>query len=203
MNRRRLAAAILLSLSIVAVLGVIVYVERVSATQTVTVFMARADVPAGTGYDETTVQAASIRAEEGAFGYQRQGPNSFHARFGNSLHAGDIVRTDDLVPVEDQVEVALTLTASPVIASGDTIDVYGTVNGTTVLLGQHLRATSGGATLTVLVPARDEAAWAAVVSSSTPFHAVKSSAAAASPTRSMTSDQAVRLLCGAGCRGLP
>jgi hypothetical protein len=203
MNRRRVVAATLLSLSIVAVLGVIVYVERVNATQTVTVFMARTDTPAGSGYDETTVQPASIRADEGTFAYQRQGPNSIHARFGNTLHAGDIVRGDDLVPLEEQVEVALTLTASPAIASGDTIDVYGTVNGTTVLLGQHLTATSGGATLTVLVPARDEAAWAAVVSSSTPFHAVKSSAATAPSTRSMTSDQAVRLLCGAGCRGLP
>jgi hypothetical protein len=203
MNRRRVFAAILLSLSLVAVLGVIVYVEKASATQTVTVFMARSDIPAGAGYDETTVQTASIRAEEGTFAYQRQGPTAVHARFGNTLHAGDIVRSDDLVPVEDQVEVALTLTASPAISPGDTIDIYGTVNGTTVLLGQHLRATTGGATLTVLVAAQDESAWAAVVSSSTPFHAVKSSAAAASPARSMTTDQAVRLLCGAACRGLP
>jgi len=199
MNGRRRAAAVFLSVAMVAVLGVIVYVERLNATRTVSVFVVRGNVAAGSVYGDDTIQPLSIRAEEGDFTFERRPPAELRARFGASLHAGDIVRSDDLVPMDEQVEIALTVTGSPPIAAGDSIDVYATVNGNSVLLGQGLRATSAGTPLTLLVPARDEAAWVSVTSSATPFHAIKAPGARASSARAISPDQAIRLLCGPAC----
>lgn len=199
MNRRRQIAAVFLSVAMLAVLGVIVYVERQNATRTVSVFVVRGNVAAGSVYADDAIQALAIRAEEGDFAFERRPPAEYRARFAGGLHPGDIVRSDDLVPMDEQVEIALTVTGGAPIAAGDSIDLYATVSGSSVLLGQGLRATSGGVPLTLLVPARDEAAWVAVSSSPTTFHAIKAPAVRSSSTRSITADQALHLLCGPAC----
>ncbi|MFN2568007.1 MAG: hypothetical protein ABR564_00170 [Candidatus Dormibacteria bacterium] len=199
MNRRRQLAAVFLSAAMLGVLAVIVYVERVNATRTVTVYVVRGNVAGGALYGDDSVQPLAIRAEDNEFAHERRPPSELRARFATTLHAGDIVRTDDLVPLEEQVEIALTVTGSPPITAGDSIDLYATINGSSVLIGQRLRATSGGSPLTLLVPARDEAAWVAVSGSATPFHAIRASGGSAPSARSITTDQALRLLCGPAC----
>lgn len=193
-------AAAFFSAAIVAVLTTLVWVEKINATQTISVFIAKGNIGAGSPYSDDTVQPASIRAGDGDFAYQKEGPRNVRARYATSLHPGDIIRQDDLVPFDQRVEIALTITASPTVAVGDTIDVYATLDGNSVLVGRRLTVVSPGPAVTVLVPAEQEAEWVAASASSAPFHAVRAVQAAAPPQgRAMSSDQALRQLCGSSC----
>ena len=200
MSQRRVIAAVFFSVAIVAVLGVLVWVEKVNSTRTVVVYELKSDVSAGTPYRDENVQPVSIRAQDGDFAHERRGPAEFRARFATALHPGDIVREDDLVPADSLVEIALNITTSPALSPGDTVDVYASVNGNSALVGPHLTVVTGSPAVTVLVPADEEAAWVAASSSATAFHAVKNRAdVRGGGDRALTPDQALRLLCGSPC----
>lgn len=203
MNRRRLFAAVFFSVVIVAVLGVMVYIQRQSTEQTVTVYVLRHTVPAGGVYSTADVAVVPIRAQEGDFNYEHRGPEQYAARYTQNLRAADILRDDDLVDSARAVEIALTVQAPPPLSAGDRIDVFaGTAGGRQARIGQQLTVlTASGGALTILVPSADEAAWVAVASSSIPLHAVHAGHGSPSVLQPLSGADAVTQLCGSSCSG--
>jgi hypothetical protein len=201
MNRRRLAAAIFFSTVIVLVLGVMVYLEQSGRQQTVSVFVLKHAVLAGSVYSVDDVSAVSVRAQEGDFNYEHRAPSQYGARYTQDLRANDILRDDDLVGMNAQVEIALTLQAPPPLSAGDRIDVFAAVaGGRQARIGQAVTvlSASGGA-LTILVPVAQEEAWISVASSSIALHAARSAQLDPTSLQPLKPDDAVSRLCGSSC----
>jgi hypothetical protein len=205
MSRRRLAAAVFFSAVIVLVLGVIVYTERTNATQTISVWVVTHDVPAGSAYEAGDVQLIQLRAATDDFNYEVRGPSSFQARFARSLSVNDILRGDDLVAVTAQSEVALTVEDPPPLSGGDDVDIYAALaNDQQVMVGHDVIVeTVSGGSITVLVPAADEAAWVAVGSSNVALHIALTVVGAQLAPSPLTADAAIHHLCGAACATSP
>lgn len=204
MSRRRLAAAMFFSAVIVVVLGLIVYTEQTNATQTTAVWIVTHDVAAGAAFSADDVQLVQVRAGSGDFNYEVAGPATFHALFARNLLVNDILRSDDLVPVTAESEVAITLEAAPPLTAGENIDVFAALSGNEqVLIGHDLIVnTVSGGSVTVLVPVADEASWITVGASNVALHAaltVPGAQVAASP---LSADAAIHILCGSACGGL-
>jgi hypothetical protein len=204
MNRRRLAAAIFFSVVIVLVLGVMVYLEQAGRQQTVTVFILKHAVLAGSTYSADDVSAVSVRAQEGDFNYEHRAPGQYGARYTEDLRANDILRDDDLVDASAQVEIAVTLQAPPPLTAGDHIDVFATVGGgRQARIGQAMTVlTASGGALTILVPIDQEEAWISVASSSIALHAARSSQMDPGSVQPLNPNDAVSRLCGSSCTGV-
>lgn len=203
MNRRRLAAAIFFSTVIVVVLGVMVYLEQAGGQQSVTVYILRHAVLAGSRYSADDVAAVSVRAQEGDFNYEHRSPPQYAALYTQDLRGTDILRDDDLVDITAEVEIALTLQAPPSLSAGDHIDVFASVGGgRQARIGQAVTvlSASGGA-LTILVPVEQEEDWISVASSSIALHAALSARAAPGSLPPLSPGDAVNSLCGSSCAG--
>ena len=204
MSRQRLAAAVFFSAVIVVVLGLIVYTEQTNATQTASVWVVTHDVAAGQPFTLEDVQLVQVHAASGDFNYEVDGPTAFHAFFARSLHVNDILRSDDLIPVSAESEVAVTVEGAPALATGSTIDVFAAVTSDQqVLIGHDLivNSVSGGA-ITLLVPVGDEASWIAISASNIPLHVALTVPGAPIEPAPLSADGAVRILCGTPCGGL-
>jgi hypothetical protein len=201
MDRRRLAAAVFFSAVIVAVLGVMVYLQQASGQQTVSVFVLRHAVLAGAVYSPDDISTVSVRAQEGDFQYEHRSPAQYPARYTQDLHPNDILRDDDLIDAHAQVEVALTLQAPPPLSAGDRIDVFATVGaGRQARIGQAVTVlTASGGALTVLVPVDQEEAWISVASSSIALHAARAGVQDATSLPPLAPQDAVSQLCGSAC----
>jgi len=204
MSRRRLAAALFFSAVIVAVLALIVYTEQTNATQTVSVWIVTHDVMAGAPFDASDVQLTQVRAGSGDFNFEVAGPATFHALFARSLSVHDLLRSDDLVPVTAQSEVAITVEGAPPLAPGETIDVFAALTGQQqVLIGHDLTVnTVSGGSVTMLVPTGDEASWIAVGSSNVALHVALTVPGARLAPAPLSADAAIHILCGTACGGL-
>lgn len=203
MNRRRLAAAIFFSVVIVLVLSVMVYLEQSGRQQTITVYVLKHSVLAGSPYSADDVFTESVRAQEGDFNYEHRAPGQYAARYTQDLRGNDILRADDLVDAGAQVEIAVTLQASPPLSPGDRIDVFATVGGgRQARIGQGVTVlTASGGALTILVPVEQEEAWISVASSSIALHAARSAQTDPSSLQPLSPDDAVSHLCGSSCAG--
>jgi hypothetical protein len=204
MSRRRLAAAMFFSAVIVVVLGVIVYTEQTNATRTVSVWMVTHDVSAGTSFSADNVQLVQVRGGSGDFNFQVDGPAAFHARFARALLVNDILRSDDLVPVTAQSEVAITVADAPPLVAGEDMDVFAALTGDQqVLIGHDLvvYAVAGGS-VTVLVPVADEASWIAIGASNVALHVALTVPGAQLAPSPLSADAAIHSLCGVACGGL-
>ncbi len=201
MNRRRLAAAVFFSAVIVLVLGVMVYLEQAGRQQTVTVFILKHSVLAGSAYSADDVSLVSVRAQEGDFNYEHRSPAQYAARYAQDLRANDILRGDDLVDAGAQVEIAVTLQSPPPLSAGDRIDVFAAVaGGRQARIGQGVTVlTASGGALTILVPVDQEEAWISVASSSLSLHAARSGQPGPSSLQPLSADDAVKSLCGSSC----
>lgn len=201
MNRRRAAAAALLSLVIAAVLGVIVYTEHVNATQTIGVFVLTHDVSGGAVYSAADVQQVEIHAGGGAFNYQTHAPGGGTSRYARDLSRGDILRQDDLAPATSEAEVAVTVQAPPPLNAGDRVDVFAAYSGQQqAMIGRGIVVeTVNAGALTLLVPANDEQEWVAVGSSSVPLHVARTMPGSQVDGPPVSASDAIRLLCGSPC----
>lgn len=204
MSRRRLVAAVFLSAMIVIVLGLIVYTEQTNATQTVSVWVVTHNVTAGTPYSVDDVQLVQVRAASADFNFEVDGPTAIHALFARGLLVNDILRSDDLVPVTAQSDVAITVAAPPPLAAGEAIDVFAAITGDQqVLIGHDLVVNSvSGASVTLLVPVADEAAWVAIGASNVALHVALTVPGAQVASAPLSADAAIQVLCGAACAGL-
>jgi hypothetical protein len=200
-NQRRVVAAAFFSALMVAVLSLIVYTERSNASQTVAVWILTRDVAAGAPYAADDVQQVQIRAQTGDFSYEDRGPSIYPSRYARNLSAHDILRSDDLVALTAESEIALTLLDVPPLNPGDRVDVYAALpSGQQALIGRDLAVqTVSGASITVLVPAADEASWIAVSSSSAALHAARTVAGARNDAQPLAVGDAIRILCGPAC----
>jgi hypothetical protein len=204
MNRRRLAAAVFFSAVIVLVLGVMVYLQQAGGQQTVTVYILKHPVLAGSTYSADDVSAVTVHAAEGDFNYEHRSPAQFAARYTQNLRGMDILRDDDLVDAASQVEIALTLQAPPPLSPGDRIDVFAALGGgRQARIGQAVIVlTASGGALTVLVPLEQEEPWISVAASSVALHAVRSGQQGPASLQPLSPGDAVNLLCGSSCAGV-
>ncbi|MFZ0921074.1 MAG: hypothetical protein WB807_07640 [Candidatus Dormiibacterota bacterium] len=204
MSRRRLAAAMFFSMVIVVVLALIVYTEQTNATQTVSVWIVTHDVLAGAPFNAADVQLTQVRAGSGDFNFEADGPARFHALFARSMSVNDILRSDDLVPVTAESEVAITVLDAPPLAPGENIDVFAALTGDQqVLIGRDLIVnTVSGGSVTMLVPMADEASWVAVGSSNVALHVALTVPGARLAPAPLSADAAIHILCGTACGGL-
>jgi hypothetical protein len=203
MDRRRVTAAAFFSTVIVLVLGVMVYLQQAGNQRTIAVYMLKHAVLAGSPYTADDISAVTVRAQEGDFQYEHRSPAQYAARYTQNLHPNDILRDDDLIDANAEVEIALTLQAPPPLTAGDRIDVFATVGGgRQARIGQGVTVlTASGGALTVLVPVDQEEAWITVSSSSIALHAVRSAQQDASSLPPLAPDDAVTRLCGSACAG--
>lgn len=203
MDRRRLVAAGFFSTVIVVVLGVMVYLQQVGNQQSISVYMLRHAVLAGSAYSADDVTSVTLRAQEGDFAYEHRSAAQYAARYTQNLHPNDILRDDDLVGDGAQVEIALTLQAPPPLSPGDRIDVFATVGGgRQARIGQAVTVlTASGGALTVLVPINQEEAWISIASSSIALHGVRAAQADPSSLQPLNPADAVGQLCGSSCDG--
>lgn len=204
MSRRRLAAAMFFSAVIVAVLALIVYTEQTNATQTVSVWIVTHDVTAGAPFNASDVRLTQVRAGTGDFNFEVDGPARFHALFARGMSVNDILRSDDLVPVTAESEVAITVADAPPLAPGENIDVFAALTGDQqVLIGHDLIVnTVSGGSVTMLVPMADEASWIAVGSSNVALHVALTVPGARVAPAPLSADAAIHNLCGTACGGL-
>lgn len=203
MSRRRVAAAMFFSAVIVVVLALIVFTERTNATQTVSVWVVTHDVAAGTPFSANDVQLVQVRAGSSDFNFQAEGPATVHAFFARRLQVNDILRSDDLVPVTAESEVAINVEGAPLLTAGESIDVFAALSGDQqVLIGHDLVVnTASGAAVTVLVPVADETAWIAVGASNVALHVALTVPGAQIAPSPLSADTAIHFLCGAPCGG--
>ena len=203
MDRRRLLAAAFFSAVILLVLGVMVYMQQAQSQQAVTVFVLRHAVLAGSPYSADDVNPVQVHAAEGDFSYEHRAPSQLAARYAQNLNPGDVVRDDDLVAMDAQVEVSLTLQASPPLAPGDRVDLFAAVaGGRQARVGQAVTVLAvSGTALTVLVPSSREGAWVSLASSSIPLHAALAAGADPGGVAPVAPADAVGQLCGAACSG--
>jgi hypothetical protein len=203
MNRRRLAAAVFFSAVIVLVLGAMVYLQQQGGQQTVTVYILKHTVLAGSSYSADDVTAVQLHATEGNFNYEHRSPSQFAARYTEELRGNDILRDDDLIDAAAQVEIAVTLQSPPPVSAGDRIDVFATVGGgRQARIGQAVTVlTASGGALTILVPVAEEEAWISVAASSIALHAARSGQQDSSTLQPLSPDDAVNRLCGSSCAG--
>lgn len=201
MSRRRFIAAGFLSAVIAAVLAVIVYTEHATATQTTSVWMLTHDVTGGAPYAASDVQQVMIHAEGSGFNYETLGPSSFAGRYARNLNSGDILRQDDIVALDTEAEVAVTVQDPPPLTAGDRIDIFATFNGDQqALIGRSIQVeTVAGGVLTILVPVADEQAWVAVGSSSVALHVARGATGPPGDPQPVSATGAIRLLCGVAC----
>ncbi len=190
---------------IVLVLGVMVYLEQAGGQRTVTVYILRHPVLAGSLYSADDISTTSVRAQEGDFNYEHRSPSQYPARYTQDLEGNDILRDDDLVNMNAQVEIALALQSPPPVSAGDRIDVFATLGGgrqARIGHGVTVLTASGGA-LSILVPVDVEEQWVSVASSSVALHAVRSTRDDPVSLPPLSPGDAVDSLCGAQCAGGP
>ena len=205
MKQRRIAAAAFFSLVMVAVLGIIVYTEHSNAAQTISVWIVEHDVPAGAQYAAGDVQLVQVRAQSGDFSYEERGPSAYAARYARRLSARDILRSDDLIPMSAQSEVGLAVLNAPPLSPGDRVDIFAALpTGQQALIGHDLTVqTVNGNSLTLLVPAADEAPWIAISASNVALHAARAVAGRQASAQPLDADQAIHILCGTACALAP
>ena len=90
MDRRRLTAAAFFSTVIVVVLGVMVYLQQAGNQQTISVYILKHAVLAGSPYAADDISAITVRAQEGDFQYEHRSPAQYAARYTQNLHPNDI-----------------------------------------------------------------------------------------------------------------
>jgi hypothetical protein len=173
LNRRRVFAAVFFSVVIIAVLGVIVGAEIVSGGQTISVLRLRTAVQLGDVYSAADVDVVPLRIAPGDLNYETVGSVAVGARFALPLQAGDLLSPDELEPPGAEIEITLSIINPPPIQSGQSIDIFATVQESQVLIAHAVPVVGvSGGQLTVLVSSNDELAWVEIAASTAQLHAV-------------------------------
>src|SRR5580704_3358905 len=107
MNRSRAIAIGAFTGVIILLLVVIVWVESVNSSQTVTVWLVTKDVSAGQPFTTEVVEQVQVKGQAGDFAYTAKAASSAWV-FRESMHKNDIVRDDDLVSSADVAQIPIT-----------------------------------------------------------------------------------------------
>lgn len=132
----------------------------------------RADVLPGQALDASMVDEVDVKAGEQVLTTIPDGEIFVHG-----MHAGDLIRQDDVTRASTVTTVPLDFKVAPDLVPGDYIDVYGvspvsssastasspTASSPLQLLGRHLPVVAIGSHVVVDVPSGTAADWAYVV----------------------------------------
>ncbi|HET9051038.1 MAG TPA: SAF domain-containing protein [Candidatus Dormibacteraeota bacterium] len=188
MKGRAFALITILSLGLLAALGVLVYDLH---QRQVTAYVVTQDLAPGTSLTASMVHAISVRQGTDDFTVAQESPVG--KTLAHAAHAGDVLRPDDLL-AQAMVSVPISFKlAAPGLAPGDVVDIYGPLPqsaqaaaGQPVSPGSPVTTTQGvqlygrGVVVTavnpyaVSVPAQLEGRWAELAVSGVALTAVKS-----------------------------
>lgn len=164
MNRARAIAIGAFTGVIVLLLVIIVWVESVNSSQTVTVWLVTKDVSAGQTFTTDVVEQAQVKGQAGDFAYTTRGASTSWV-FRQSLHKSDIVRDDDLVSAADVAQIPITASESVDFSATGSVDIYifNTQSACVQLIKGQVPVVNGvGTSLVIQVPRADEAYWLAL-----------------------------------------
>jgi hypothetical protein len=164
MNRTRAIAIGAFTGVIILLLVVIVWVESVNSSQTVTVWLVTKDVSAGQSFTTDVVEQVQVKGQAGDFSYTTKGASTAWV-FRQSLRKNDIVRDDDLVSSADVAQIPITAAESVDFSATGSVDVYifNTQSACVQLIKGQVPVVSGiGTSLVIQVPRADEAYWLAL-----------------------------------------
>lgn len=198
MSNRRLVAAAFFSVVILIVLGIIIFVDVSNSGQTVNVWVLQHNVAAGQSFSDSDVQIQTIHASSNDFKFTSHTPGNYPSTYRVSLDQGDILRDDDLVPVDQLAQVSVTITGAPPINAGDTIDIFASVTGTEIPIATSITVVNiSGSSLTIAVPVSQELDWITISSSQTTLHAARSVGKPSFKSGASSSDAVARLCASA------
>jgi hypothetical protein len=164
MNRSRAIAIGAFTGVIILLLVVIVWVESVNSTQTVTVWLVTKDVSAGQPFTTDVVEQVQIKGQTGDFAYTTRAASTSWV-FREAMSKNDIVRDDDLVSSADVAQIPITAAESVDFSETGNIDIYlfNTDSACVQLIKGQVPVVSGvGTSLVIQVPREDEAYWLAL-----------------------------------------
>lgn len=156
LGARRTLVAVILSLVVLAVIGLLYLQAIAQGGATRPAWMVTRNVTAGAAFDTSNVRQVRIPGSGDQFSILTTSPIDKHAA--RSLNAQTLLRPDDVLS-QEVAQVPVTLRTTPQLAQGDVVDVYANVNGRTISVGRRLVVVSAGNPVVLLVPAQDEQAW--------------------------------------------
>ena len=123
MNRTRAIAIGAFTGVILLLLVVIVWVEALNSSHTVSVWLMKADVNAGQQYSLDTATKVDVKGEPGDFSYTTNAPSNAFV-FSHAMKKSDIVRDDDLVSAASIAQIPITPAENVDFSSTGKVDVY-------------------------------------------------------------------------------
>ena len=191
-NRRNIILAGVLILIAFSIM-IAVYLEIAAASQSrVAAWMVTQPIAAGETITPANVTQTEVQTQDvSLLQHSPIGAVATH-----SLQVNDLLRGDDIGSASKYVQVALTLSNTPVLAVGQMVDVYTEVNNNTVLLGKHLTVVSSGGATVVNVSVTDEAYWVSLIATGTKLYGAVVPAANSSSPAIVSNANAVTALSG-------
>ena len=156
LGARRTLVAMILSLVVLAVIGLLYLQAIVQGGATRQAWMLTRNVDAGAAFNASNVKQVRVPGSGDQFSILTASPIDKHAA--HSLEAQTLLRPDDVLS-QEVAQVPVTLRTTPQLAQGNVIDVYANINGRTISVGRRLVVVSAGNPVVLLVPAQDEQAW--------------------------------------------
>jgi hypothetical protein len=172
LGARRTLVAVLLSVVVVAVIGLIFLQVLNQAGAHRVGWLVTADVQAGTPFSDANVKQVRIPSSGDAFLALDQSP--INKKAATNLRAQTLLRQDDVFGDETAL-VPMNLRSAPPLHRGDRIDVFATGNdGKTVLVGRGLVVVGAGNPAVLAVQASTEQAWITLQANNVPLFATQS-----------------------------
>jgi hypothetical protein len=193
LGSRRTLAAVILSVVVLAVIGLLYLEFIVQRNATREGWLVTQDVPAGATLDSSNVKHIRISASNDQFAILEQDPTNKHAL--RDLRSQTLLRSDD-VASQETAQVPITLRASPNLQRGDVIDVFALYNGQTLIVGKRLVVISPSNPIVVEVQASSEQSWIALQANNTPLYASLSPGLSVGASGPVTQQDAISALTG-------
>jgi hypothetical protein len=172
LGARRTLVAILLSVVVLAVIGLIFLQVLSQSGATRVGWLVTQDVQAGTQFSAANVKQVRIPSTGDAFSALDHSP--IDKKAATNLPANTLLRQDDVVGDETAL-VPMNLRSAPPLHRGDRIDVFATGNnGKTLLVGRGLVVVTPGNPAVLAVSAGTEQAWITLQANNVPLFATES-----------------------------
>jgi hypothetical protein len=172
LGTRRTLVAVILSVVVLAVIGLI-YLQVIAQNgATRTAWLVTQQVQAGTTFDSSNVKQVRIPGSGDAFLVLDQSP--VNKKAARNLQSQTLLRSDDVVG-DEVAMVPVSLRSAPPLQQGDVIDVFATgTDGRTVQVGRRLVVVNASNPVVLQVSAATEQAWITLQANNIPLFATRS-----------------------------
>lgn len=201
LGTRRTLVAIILSVVVLAVIGLIYLQVLAQNGATRSAWLVTQQVDAGTTLDLTNVRQVRIPSSGDAFLILDQNP--VNKKAARNLQAETLLRSDDVIGDETSM-VPISLRSTPPLHVGDVIDVFATgSDGRTVQVGKRLVVVNPGNPVVVQVSGGTEQAWITLQANNVPLFATRSPGLSIGGSGGTSVSDAINELTGSTGTSLP